>query len=190
MACPKNAQPSYRHHKPIGRAYCDYYGPDGKRHTVCLVAWNSPESKLEYARVVAELAAGRPAASTDLTVSELLVLFLKHATVYYRRLDGSPTSEVHGYRSVYRALRVMYGHTVAAEFGIPALKAVRQKWIESGLSRRSINQMTWQVKMLIEVGGRGRAHTPFGVPVPSGGRRIAGRPECGPGNGTRRPCCF
>ena len=47
--------------------------------------------------------------SDDLTVVELIAHFWKHAQTYYRRLDGTSTSEIDNYRQVLRPLKDLYG---------------------------------------------------------------------------------
>ena len=68
----------------------------------------------------------------DLTVNEFLVAYLEYADGYYRK-NGKPTKEPALLRLSYRFLRVLYGHTPAAEFGPMALKAVRQAMLKADL---------------------------------------------------------
>lgn len=51
MARPKNSVPTYRQHKPTDTARCWLNGG-----SVTLGKYNSPESRAEYARILAELA--------------------------------------------------------------------------------------------------------------------------------------
>ena len=134
---------SYRLHKPTGQAVVTIDGRDfylGKHGSVA--------SHAEYDRLIAEwLANGRrlPSSSdgggTDLTVSELLLAFLRFADGYYRK-GGEPTGEADNIRYAVRPLRRLYGHTPAAKFGPLALKAVRQDMIDSGLCRFEVNRRT------------------------------------------------
>ena len=82
----------------------------------------------------------------DLTVNELLLGFWSHVEQHYRYPDGSPTAEVENYRYSLKPLRELYGHTIAANFGPLALKAVRQKMIDTGLSRALVNQRIGRVR--------------------------------------------
>ena len=66
--------PSYRRHSS-GQARVTVRDATGKRRDILLGPWNSPESKTEYRRVLAELdttPAPRSAAVADLTLNELL----------------------------------------------------------------------------------------------------------------------
>ena len=126
MGRPKNSVPSYLHHKPSDTARTWVGGK-----YVTLGRYNSPESRTEYARIVAEHAAGcvHPAPSSGgPTVNEVLA-YLKFADQHYRRPDGSATHEPTELRYCARPLRLLYGHTPAAEFGPLALKVVRQKMV-------------------------------------------------------------
>ncbi len=139
--------PTYRRHKGRDLAFVLI----GKRPKY-LGRWNSPESKVEYARVIREWAAcpvatsaparspgaGRPAPS-DLTVSEMLVAFLRHAEGHYRDRDGAPIGEAANYKDAAKPLRTLYGATLAAEFGPLALQAVRGDLVASGLARSTVN---------------------------------------------------
>jgi hypothetical protein len=88
--------PKYRQHKPTGQAVVTIRTPDGRRKDKYLGRWKSPASKAAYARVIGELAVAPTAVANPgepVTVNEVLVAFLRHAKVYYRRKDGTPTSE-------------------------------------------------------------------------------------------------
>jgi hypothetical protein len=115
--------PKYRKHRPSGQAVVtlggrDYYlGPHGTK-----------VSRLEYDRLIGEwLASNRTplmGGSSDLTISELLARYWKHAKGYYRK-DGQPTNEISALKSALRPVRELYGKKPAHEFGPLALEAVR-----------------------------------------------------------------
>ncbi len=69
------------------------------------------------------------------TVNEVLLAFLRHAAQHDRRPDGTTTNELVEFKLVCRALREPYGHSPAHAFGPLALKTVRQRLIDAGLSR-------------------------------------------------------
>jgi hypothetical protein len=100
MPCPKGSfksLPDYRLHKPSGRAVVTLGGRDHYLGT-----HGSRESHALYDRLVSEwLAGGRSngAATVSgdapgITVVEVIAAFWRHAQTYYRRPDGSPTSEL------------------------------------------------------------------------------------------------
>ena len=142
MPRPSNPIPSYSHHKPTGQAYVRIPDGAGGRRTVYLGKYDSPESRAEYARIVAEsasspAAAVRPLADpAALTMNELLLAYLTFAERHYRRPDGTATNEYAEYKLTARYVRELYGHTPAVHFGPLALKAVRQRFIEAGWCRR------------------------------------------------------
>jgi integrase len=109
--------------------------PDGFgcRHDTLLGPYDTPESRKEYARVLAEWeAAGRrlPAAKSaaDLTVNELILAYWHFAEGYYVK-NGRTTSQLDRVRRALKPVRELYGHTPAGEFGPKALKAVRERML-------------------------------------------------------------
>lgn len=143
----RKSVPSYRHHKPTNQAVVTVPLPGGGRRDVYLGVYGTPKSRTEYARVIADLKAGRlpgdqqeppagPAVpvdpGADPSVNEVLLAFWRHAEVHYRRPDGTPTKEVGEYRSALRRVKQLYGHTPAAEFGPRKLIDVRAWMVRAG----------------------------------------------------------
>ena len=128
--------PSYRLHKPSGQAVVTI-----NRQDLYLGKFNSPQSRAEYDRVIAEwLGNGRQApATSDLTINELSLRFLKHVDVLYE------SNEPKNFRLALRPLRKLYGSTLIREFGPLKLKAVRQAFIADDLCRNEINKRTRRV---------------------------------------------
>ncbi len=127
MPRPKNAVPSYQHHKPSGQAVMRVTLAGGARQSVYLGVFGSPESKAEYARRVQAVGTNTAVAVTgpsaaDLTVAELLVGFLEHAERHYRHPDGKPTSEIWSFRLVAKPLKELFAYLPAREFGPAALE--------------------------------------------------------------------
>jgi integrase len=91
----------------------------------------------EYNRLISEWFANGQQALTGsvhtagLTVNELALAYWKHAEQHYRRPDGSQTDEIHCLRAALRPIKFTHGHTFVKDFGPLALKAVRQRMIES-----------------------------------------------------------
>jgi integrase len=120
---------------------------------VSLGRWQSRESKLEHSRIVAEVAAGRPAGPAGgLTLNELFVAFLTHAEEHYRRPDGTRTNELTNFKHAIRVARELYGHTPAAAFGPLALKAVRARMVEMSWARRTINYQVRRLRKVFKFG--------------------------------------
>ena len=155
--------PTYRLHKQSGQAIVTLTDDLGSRRDVLLGKYGSPESRKEYARVIAEWeASGRrllsrsaePSAQ-DLTVNELLVPFLAHAEQHYRRPDGTVTNEVDEYRMAFRPLKHLYGDTPVKDFGPLSLKAVRELMVkgyehpkygsQQALARGVVNQRVGRI---------------------------------------------
>jgi len=136
MPILKSAVPKYRKHKQSGQAIVTLSGRD-----FLLGPHGTKASQLEYDRLIMEwLAAGRSPsfgiASETLSLTELVIDYAQHAKSYY---GSEPNSELHRIKRVLRPVRKLYGKTFAAEFGVLQLKAVRQKFINEGLSRSFFN---------------------------------------------------
>jgi integrase len=149
----RNHIPRYRKHKQSGQAIVTLTDGLGRRRDVLLGKHGTPESRAEYARQIAEWESnGRNlpprTVHTDLTINELLLRFLRHADQHYRRPDGTNTSEVDEYKSIARVMKEMYGHTPARDFGAMSLKTVRQRMIDLGLARGTINKRIIRVRRL------------------------------------------
>lgn len=134
MARPKSHVPALLHHRASGQAKVRIDGRD-----VYLGPWRSREAKEAYARLVAEIAAGRPQAAAasaaagqrvgdpgGVTVAEMLASWLQWAKSHYVK-NGEPTGTVDNFKSAVRAMRELYGATSAAAFGPIALEAVRAR---------------------------------------------------------------
>ena len=139
---PSLRVPSYRRHKPTGQAVVTINGRD-----LYLGKWNTQASRTEYDRLIAEfLSNGRQLkGSIDRTVVEVLNAYRKYAESYYRK-DGRLTSEYGVIKDALKLVRELYGRTIASEFGPLALKAVRQRMIDRGWSRGTINKSIGRVR--------------------------------------------
>jgi integrase len=148
----RNPIPSYRLHRPSGRAYSDFTDPlTGRRRSVCLGGWNSPDSRTAHAALCAEVAAGRPADPVGLSVAELLLRYLRHADTYYRK-DGAPTDEVDCLRAALRVVRELYAAAPAAAFDGLALRAVQGQMVLRGWSRTTVNKHVGRVRRVFRWG--------------------------------------
>lgn len=137
--------PSYRLHKATGQAIVTIAGRD-----FYLGPYGSPQSTQAYNRLVAEWLSGSPptdeAVDPIRTVSEVLDAYHHHCAVYYRRPDGSTTSQLARVVYALGPVRDLYGDTPAGSFGPRALKAVREHLIRGGLCRRYVNSLVGCVK--------------------------------------------
>ena len=147
--------PRYRLHQPSGRAVVTLPDGLGRRRTAYLGAYDSPESRAEYDRVVAEwLANGRRLApatgaagpSSRLTVAELVLAWDNATATRY----GPESREPAQFKLALRPLLALYGRTPAAEFGPKNLKAVRRRMIDLGWSLRVVNRQVTRVKTLFK----------------------------------------
>lgn len=131
MPRSKSHVPTYRLHKPTGKAVVTIAGRDHY-----LGAHGSPASHAEYDRLIAEwMAAGRGAVverAPDLTVSEVLDAYWQHA-----RHRPNPFRA----KAAMAPARALYGDTPAAHFSGPALKACRVRLVLAGHCRGHVNQL-------------------------------------------------
>jgi integrase len=145
--------PKYRCFKPkkLGLVVID-----GTQHY--LGKYGSPESVAEYNRLVQEWLARIPSlpapdtpGNADLTVNELMLTFLSgHAELHYRHADGTPTGGLANFRDSFRPLKELYGRATARQFSPLKLKAVRERMIETGLARSTINQRVGRIVHLFK----------------------------------------
>lgn len=139
--------PSYRRHKPSGQAVVTIDARD-----VYLGKYGTKSSRQKYDRLISEsLANGRrlPEAPADLSVAELILAYWRHARLYYRK-DGRPTSELHKTRCAMRLLRALFGREPASTFDPLALKAVRQRVIDSGVARATVNAQIQVIRRMFK----------------------------------------
>jgi integrase len=123
----------------------------GERTDRTLGPHGTPESRLEYGRVLAEWEArGRrleQSTPSDLTVAELLVRFLNHAKGYYRDLElGKPSKEYDEFDRTGVPLTDTYPHLPASDFGPAQLKVVRDRMVALGWCRNTVNQRVRRIR--------------------------------------------
>jgi integrase len=126
-----------------GKKYARVTLPDGTggRKDVALGKWGSKEARLEYEKVLATwVMHGRrlpdKQAESDLTLNELMLLYYKHAEVYYGKSAGPVSSELNEIKLALRALRP-FGAALANVFGPVALEKVRDAMIVQPIVARS-----------------------------------------------------
>ncbi len=141
----KNQVPGYLHHKPTGQAYVCL---NGQFHY--LGRWGTPESRTRYDQLLSMwLANGKRLPDDELTIGELILGYNDFAKEYYRK-DGKPTKEARSVREAMRPLRELFTATEAREFGPMRLKAVREKMVENGLARTTINNQVGRIKRMFK----------------------------------------
>ncbi len=144
----KRREPKFRHHKASGQGFVEVKG-----RRIYLGRFDLPETLAKYHRFVAELLSGGglpQVEANEITVVEIIARFWEHAQVYYRKPNGTPTSEVENIRLALRPVRDLYGHTTANDFGPRALKAVRQHMVAKGNCRTYVNRHVGRVKRMFK----------------------------------------
>jgi integrase len=145
--------PTYRHRKSRDLAVVTINGKD-----IYLGKYNSADSRQRYDRLIQEwLASGRthtsetPVNVTGYSVAELIVAYLEHAAVIYRK-DGKPTSHLHSVEDAVSALKTLYGLEPCKDFGPLKLKAVRQAMVGRGLCRTTVNKYVDNLRRVFKWG--------------------------------------
>jgi len=148
MPRPRNALPTYLLHKKSGQARVRWEGRD-----YLLGPYGSDESRIRYGELIAKFASGVPvdpaanrganstkpvADDLGISVAELLLAFKRHAESYYSK-DGKPTAEVDCFNSAMRPVRELFSMLPAKDFSPLHLKAVQQKFVDAGWSRKFCN---------------------------------------------------
>ncbi len=133
--------PSYRLHKASGQAVVTI-----DRKDRYLGVHGTPESRLRYERLITAWMQGEPvpareSESSDITVAEVCIQYLRWAEGYYVK-DGKPTTELGNVKRAIKALRESYPSLPAKEFSPLKLKTVRQRFIDGGLCRTDCNRFT------------------------------------------------
>lgn len=140
--------PSFSLHKASGQAVVRLNGYDH-----FLGPFDSSISRERYARLIAEWEANgraRPVPrGCDAAIAQVIAAFWRHAKSYYRRPDGTPTSELTTFKAALRPLHRLYGSSVICDFGPLALQAVRTEMVRLGWSRRHINKHVNRIRMMV-----------------------------------------
>jgi integrase len=144
------AFPKYRKHKASGQAVVTLNGRDHY-----MGPYGTAASKAFYDRLIAEwLVQGRSASHRQaeaITITVLCARYLRFAKGYYQK-DGECTGTVLSIKASIRYLRDWYGKSPASQFGPLALKAIRQRMIDDGLSRSYINDHVARIKLMFRWG--------------------------------------
>jgi len=142
-----NRPPKLCHHKGADQAIVYI---DGKVRY--LGKFNSPEAKAAYTAIVGEWSGAQTSskpvvdavpvvAPRRLTIAEAVVQFKAHAERYY-----GASREVDNLREAIHPLRGAFGYLAMADFGPLQLRVLRNRWIEEGLARNTINARVIRLK--------------------------------------------
>ncbi len=149
---PRQNIPSYRLHKPTGQAIVVLQGK-----MFYLGQYKSKESRAKYNALIAEFLANDsklpPIRSrNEITCEELAVKFLEWAEGYYLDEKGKPTSSFDICNLSMGPLVRHYGGNGVSDFGPLSLVFLRDKWIEAGTKRETINKFCSTVKQAFKWG--------------------------------------
>ncbi|QEL17137.1 tyrosine-type recombinase/integrase [Limnoglobus roseus] len=157
--------PAYCLHKPTGQAYVAL-SENGKRRTIYLGVWGTPQSRRRYAEVIASLdgpASGGtipkgsastpptplPPSSTPptgLSLADAYALWIAHARTYYPVRAGT-TSQVENIERSWEPLLTLFPEARIETLTKKNYTAVREEMIRRGWARKTI-QRRWNLILL------------------------------------------
>ncbi len=140
--------PSYRLHKPSGRAFVEI---DGRRHY--LGKHDLPATEQAYHALVGEWIANGyrlPVPPEEISLLEVCDAYLEHCETYYAPVGGMPSSTLCEIRMVLREVLARYSINPATQFGPNALRAVRKVWIDRDNAISTINARVGIIKRMFK----------------------------------------
>ena len=133
-------KPGYLLHRPSGQARVRIGGKDHYLGT-----FGSSESKERYDELIGDWLVRENPTHVALAVDDLCILYMEHAAGYYRK-GGQPTSEIASLRHALRPLVALYGRLPARQFSPQKLIRVRDRLVEAGHVRTSINKNVHRIR--------------------------------------------
>ena len=142
----RQSLPKYRKHRASGQAVVTlsgrdcYLGPHGTK-----------ASRLEYDRLIAEwLQQGRnlpgDTREHELSIAEVILAYVQREASQRYVKHGKPTSELAEVKLALRPLRELYGTHRVSDFGPARLEVVRERIIESGVARTTVNKRVEKIR--------------------------------------------
>lgn len=134
--------PTYRLHKASGQAITRIFGRD-----YYLGPFDSPESKKEFARLLAESLTNSSFGiqKASVSVAEAVLAYLKFADRYY-----SGGKEYEHFKIAVKPLVELYATMPLSEFGITQFKVCRDWWVKRGVSRGYVNKQSGKVLRMVK----------------------------------------
>lgn len=140
--------PTYRKH-PNGQAFVEHRSIPTPSRRIYLGKYGTPESRKRYNEVIAQILTAPEipppvAASKVVTIDELCLVYMHHASSYY----GAKSTEYHHIKTAINDLSRMFGTMHGCDFGPRALTTLRQSWVSANRSRTQCNRFTGLVKRM------------------------------------------
>ena len=143
--------PGYLKHKATGQAFCVING-----RFFYLGRYGSKASREKYEQIIAEyLTNGKKLPPTrsqsELLIETLVFRYLEYAEKYYSN-QGKPTEAFGHCRLALESVVRYYGKNYVSEFGPLSLVFIRDKWVDNGIARKTINRWTGVIKQTFQWG--------------------------------------
>ncbi len=155
---PSKQPPKFRRHKASGQGIVTLGGKD-----FYLGDYNTPAARRRYAELLARYLLDRGAEGKspnvlpagggetgNFSIAELLARYMAYAVEYYVQADGRPSSELSAVRVAVRGILAADGDLPPFKFGPLRLKALRQRWVNQGMTRVTINSMVSRAKRIFK----------------------------------------
>jgi len=147
---PKQNIPSYRLHKSSGQAVVTLRGK-----MFYLGTYKSKTSREKYNEIISDFLANNcklpPTRSqNEITVEELSVKFLEWAEGYYVAPGGKQTPTFTHCQLALKPFIQYYGKNCVSAFGPLSLVFIRDKWVDQGLGRETINRWCAVIKKAVK----------------------------------------
>lgn len=86
------------------------------------------------------------------SVNEVALAYLRHAETYYRKPDGSPTSELANVKLALRRMKEAIGRKAVSEVDGLDLETIRRRMIADGMVRAQINKTVGRIRRVFKWG--------------------------------------
>jgi integrase len=148
---PRTNVPSYRLHKPSGQAIVSL-----SDKIFYLVKYKSKASREKYNDLIAEYITNNrklpPTRSlSDFPIEKLAFDYLDFSEKYYSN-HGKPTDTFGHCKLAIEPIVRHYGGESISDFGPLSLVFIRDKWVEAGIARKTINRWTGIIKQMFQWG--------------------------------------
>jgi len=150
--CQEKNLPGYLLHKRSGQAVVVIQGK-----TIYLGKYKSKASREEYERVIGEyIANGKKLPPTrvnglGISIEELIIKFLDYAESYYQE-NGKVTATLSHCKLALSPVSKYYDTKPVSDFGPLSLVFIRDKWVEAGIARKTINRWVSIVRQAVRWG--------------------------------------
>ena len=149
---PKKNIPSYRLHKPSGQAIVSLSGK-----MIYLGKYKTPESREKYTQIIAEYTANDcrlPPAKiqSKVRMEQLVTDYLNDLAKSYPPKKGTRHTPFTRSAAILGTVVSLYGKSCVSEFSPTSVLFIRDKWVDSGIARKTVNYRVGVIKQMFRWG--------------------------------------